>query len=88
MSWDLYNFKNKESDRTSRDRDQSLTYKSGTEKSKVKQAKNEMFKKLTKITAFLKSYTGKANKEQEPVEETTEEKVCGSVEEEHIHEKK
>ena len=47
-----------------------------------------MFRKHTKITAFLKSYTGKANKEQEPVEETTEEKVCGSVEKEHIHEKK
>ena len=47
-----------------------------------------MLKKLTKITAFLKSDTGKVNKEQELVEEKIEEEVCASVEKEHIFEER
>ena len=53
----------------SRDRDQDRTYKSGSEKRKPKQAENEMFKKHTKSKRFLKSVTGKVNKEQELVKE-------------------
>ena len=44
-----------------------IKYKSGNEKRNLKQDENEMLKKHTKLTAFLKSDTGEANKEQEPV---------------------
>ena len=42
----------KKSGGTSRDRDQGCTYKSWSEKRKLKQAENEMLKKHTKITTF------------------------------------
>ena len=72
---------------TSRDIDQSRTYKSGSEKRKLKQAGNGMMKKHTKITTFLKSDTGKINKGQKFVEERIEEEVCASVEKDHFLEK-
>ena len=40
----------KKSGGTSHDRDQCPTYKSGSEKRKLKQTENEMLKKHTKIT--------------------------------------
>ena len=43
-----------------------------------------MLKKHTKLKAFLKSDTGEANKEQEPVEERIEEEVWASVEKDRI----
>ena len=46
----------KKSGGTSRNRDQDRTYKSGSEKRKLKQAENEMLKKHTKIMKFLKFY--------------------------------
>ena len=52
----------KKSGGTSRERDQGRTYKSGSEKRKLKQAEKEMLKKHTKITTFLKSDTGEVNK--------------------------
>ena len=66
----------------------SLLDKSGSEKRILKQARNEISKKHTKITSFLKSDTGKVNKEQEPLEERMEEEVCTGVEEEHILEER
>ncbi len=56
----------------SRDRDQGRSYKSGSEKQKLKQAENEMLKKHPKITAFLKSDS--EEKEQEERQELVEEK--------------
>ena len=73
---------------TSRDRDQGRTHKPGSEKRKLKQAENEMLKKQTKITTFLKSNTGEVNKEQEFVEERIAEEVCASVGKEHILEER
>ena len=82
--------KMKKSGGTSCDRDQGRTYKSGIEKRKLKQAKNEMLKnhKKNKITKFLKSDTGEVNKEQELVEERIEEEVCATVEKEPILEER
>ena len=73
---------------TSRDRDQDRTYKSGSEKRKPKQAENEIFKKYTKLKRFLKSVTGKVNKEQELVEERIEEEVGASVKKKKMSTKK
>ena len=75
----------KKSGGTSRD---LRTYKSGSEKRNLKQAENEMLKKHTKLTTFLKSDTGEVNKEQEIVEERIEEEVCASVDKEHILEER
>ena len=61
-----------------------IKYKSGNEKRSLKQDENEMLKKHTKLKAFLKSDTGEANKEQEPVEERIEEEVWASVEKDRI----
>ena len=72
----------------SRDRDQDRTYKSGSEKRKPKQAENEMFKKHTKSKRFLKSVTGKVNKEQELVKERIEEEVGASVKKKSMSAKK
>ena len=47
-----------------------------------------MLKKHTKIMAFLKSKTGKINKDQETVEERIQEEVCTSVEKEHVLEER
>ena len=47
-----------------------------------------MLKKLTKITACLKSDAGTVNKEEVLVEEKIEEEVCASVKEEHILEER
>ena len=59
-----------------RDRDQGRTYKSGSEKRKLKQAENEMLKKHPKITSFLKSNSEvKEQERQELVEERIEEEV-------------
>ena len=80
---DKYSFENEKRGVTSLDRDLSCTNNVGNEKRKLKQAENEMLKKLTKITAFSKSDTGKVNKEQELVEEKIEEEVCSCVEEQH-----
>ena len=78
--------KMKKRGQTSRDRDQDRTYKSGSEKRKPKQAENEIFKKYTKLKRFLKSVTGKVNKEQELVEERIEEEVGASAKKkEHVH---
>ena len=65
----------------------SLLEKSGSEKRILKQTRKEILKKHTKIS-FLKSNTGKVNKEQEPLEERMEEEVCTGVEEEHIVEER
>ena len=73
---------------TNRDRDQGRTYKSGNEKRNLKQAEDEVLKKHSKITALLKSDTGEVNKEQEVMEDRTEEEVCASVEKDHILEKR
>ena len=57
-------------------------------KKKLKQTENEMLKKHTKIMAFLKSKTGKINKDQETVEERIQGEVCTSVEKEHVLEER
>ena len=80
--------KMKKRGQTSRDRDQDRTYKSGSEKRKPKQAENEIFKKYTKLKRFLKSVTGKVNKEQELVEERIEEEVGASVKKKKMSTKK
>ena len=49
---DRYSFENEKKGVTSLDRDLSCTDNGGNEKRKLKQAENEMLKKLTKITAF------------------------------------
>ena len=49
----------KKSGGASQDSDQGRTFKSEGKKRKLKEAGNKMLKKLTKITAFLKSNTGR-----------------------------
>ena len=79
--------KMKKSGGTSRDSDQGRTYKSGSEKRKLKPAGDEMLKKHTKITTLLKSDTGEVNKEQGLAEKRIEEE-CALVLKKTISSKK